>query len=230
MLGGAYFWTRADGLSSADAFTILAIVSIASEPLILILQGVMEWTVGFASLRRIQSFLMLEEAEDSRKEGNPTTNETTTVDHEKPPTSSSPELAIDVQSMGFTSKGGVAVLEDINMALPWGKLAIIYGPVNTGKSTFLKTLIGESPISTGTVAVGTKRIAYCSQDPWMPNQTLRAAVIGIAEFIEERYRQVLFCCALDVDIQQMPNGDQTMTGTGGCNLSGGQNQRLVRIF
>ncbi|TQV91752.1 ABC transporter [Cordyceps javanica] len=228
VLGGAYFWTRAgESLDVVEVFTILAIVAIASEPLILILQVIMDWTVGFSSLTRIQNFLILKDLQDARQEGD------VEVESSEPPTSDkaialteNSAFAVHVTTMGFTSLTQGPILRKVNLQIPWGSLAMIWGPINCGKSTLLRSIIGESPITTGTIKVGTKSIGYCSQRPWMQNQTIRNAVIGICEFVEERYNEVMYCCALDVDISHMPQGDHTVIGTAGCNISGGQKQRL----
>lgn len=228
VLGGAYFWTRRDeSLSTAEVFTILAIVAIASEPLTPFLQGIMEWTVGSTSLSRIQKFLVSTEAEDARQEGDWELQTVGPATDDK--ADAIPKIsifAVQITAMGFTSLMQGPILRNINMHVPWGSLAMIWGPINCGKSTLLKTIVGESEITTGTVKVGTKLIAYCSQQPWVPNQTVRNVVIGVCEFCEERYNEVIYCCALDVDMLHMPQGDQTMTGIAGCNLSGGQKQRL----
>ncbi|KAH8719598.1 ABC transporter gloK [Beauveria bassiana] len=228
VLGGAYFWTRSgESLSAAEVFTILAIVAIVSEPLTPFLQGIMEWTVGSTSLGRIQNFLVSTEAEDARQEGEWQLQTVGPAADDK--SDAVPKVsmfAVQVTVMGFTSLMQGPILRNINMQAPWGSLAIIWGPINCGKSTLLKTIVGESEITTGTVNVGTKLIAYCGQQPWIPNQTVRNVVIGVCDFLEERYNEVIYCCALDMDILHMPQGDQTMTGIAGCNLSGGQKQRL----
>ncbi|KGQ04026.1 ATP-binding cassette sub-family C member 9 [Beauveria bassiana D1-5] len=228
VLGGACFWTRSgESLSAAEVFTILAIVAIASEPLTPCLQSIMEWTVGSTSLGRIHNFLVSTEAEDARQQGDcqlQTVGPATDDKSDAVPKVS--KFAVQITAMGFTSLMQGLILRNINMQVPWGSLAIIWGPINCGKSTLFKTIVGESEITTGTVNVGTKLIAYCGQQPWIPNQTVRNVVIGVCDFLEERYNEVIYCCALDMDILHMPQGDQTMTGIAGCNLSGGQKQRL----
>ena len=44
---------------------------------------------------------------------------------------------------------------------------------------------------------------------------------------EERYKAVIHACALELDLQILPNGDQSMAGERGINLSGGQRQRCA---
>lgn len=44
---------------------------------------------------------------------------------------------------------------------------------------------------------------------------------------EERYQQVLECCALTQDLQLLPAGDMSEIGEKGINLSGGQRHRVA---
>ncbi|KAJ2433533.1 ATP-binding cassette glutathione S-conjugate transporter ycf1, partial [Coemansia sp. RSA 2522] len=47
------------------------------------------------------------------------------------------------------------------------------------------------------------------------------------EYDEKWFNQVSNACALSQDLEQMENGDQTVVGFGGVNLSGGQKTRLA---
>jgi ABC-type transport system involved in cytochrome bd biosynthesis fused ATPase/permease subunit len=48
-------------------------------------------------------------------------------------------------------------------------LTIVVGSVGCGKSTFLKGLLGETPVFGGSVHVETPEIAFCDQSPWIAN-------------------------------------------------------------
>ena len=54
------------------------------------------------------------------------------------------------------------VLSDINFELPEGKLMAVGGPVASGKSSLITTLLGETKIINGEVKLGGK-IAYVPQ-------------------------------------------------------------------
>ena len=47
-----------------------------------------------------------------------------------------------------------------------------------------------------------------------------------SDYDEQLYKKVLFACALDDDLKQLPAGDMTQIGERGINLSGGQKQRV----
>lgn len=231
VLAGAYFWTRkANPLSAAEVFGLLAIVNVASEPFMTLLNSFMLWSGGLASLGRIQKFLCLDEVHDMREAPADLTGKThcSTSEKKVQPSGSRPtHFAVEFDLVAVTSALMGPILTQVSLRIPWGALAILWGPINCGKSTLLKCILGETKLDAGVVKVGTKSIAYCSQETWLQNGTLRGNVIGVLNYVEARYRQVITCCGLDPDIASFPNGDQFMTGTGGCNLSGGQKQRVV---
>lgn len=228
VFAGAYFWTRAeDPMSIAEIFAILAVLAISSNPLMSLFRSMTAWSQGFASILRIQTFLALEDLDDPRGEFPPVeqataTNEASSLARKNP-------FAVELNDVSVTSPTTGPIFRQVTLGIPWGALAIFWGPISCGKSTILKLLLGEAQLNSGTVSVGSKKISYCSQESWIPNETFQQAIVGGLEFIESRYRAVLRACALDVDLMEMPDGDQTKTGSGGCNLSGGQRQRLVSL-
>lgn len=120
-----------------------------------------------------------------------------------------------------------SVLRNATFSLQRGRTAMFTGPVGCGKSTLLSAIAGQRQLSTGSIAVSNRRIAYCTQRPWIRNATIRANIVGANCYNASRYSQVLFICALDTDIQRLSLGDLTICGSEGCKLSGGQKTRLV---
>jgi len=109
-----------------------------------------------------------------------------------------------------------------------GSLIMIVGPVGSGKSTFLKALIGETSVIRGDLRVKSSRIAYCDQTSWITNGTIRENIIAESNFVDEDwYTSVIHACDLDTDLRQLSRGDATVVGSKGSNLSGGQKQRIV---
>ncbi|MBI6628381.1 heme ABC exporter ATP-binding protein CcmA [Pontibaca salina] len=58
------------------------------------------------------------------------------------------------------SRGGVRVLENLNLTLAPGQALILRGPNGIGKTTLLRTLSGLQPPLAGTIAGADDRIAY----------------------------------------------------------------------
>lgn len=79
----------------------------------------------------------------------------------------------------------------------------------------------------GMVKVALKNAAYCSQTPWLLNQTARENIIGTSMYDERRYATVVAACALMEDFKTLPKQDGSLIGTKGITLSGGQKNRIV---
>lgn len=105
-------------------------------------------------------------------------------------------------------------------------LTLVLGPVGCGKSTLLKALLGELSTFEGTIRTNCSGIAFCSQNPWLVNETVHQNIVGGSSFDEQWYRAVLKACALEADLQHWPQGDRTVVGSKGVSVSGGQKQRI----
>jgi ABC-type multidrug transport system fused ATPase/permease subunit len=80
-------------------------------------------------------------------------------------------------------------------------------------------------VAQGRVDVGGS-IAYVPQSPWVQNLSLRDNILFGMPYDEARYKAVIHCCALELDLKILPKGDASMAGERGINLSGGQRQRV----
>ncbi len=123
-------------------------------------------------------------------------------------------------------KEGKIVLENVNLSIPQGTLMMVAGPVASGKSNLLKSVLGDLTIRDGTILTSAVK-AYVPQTPWTALGTVRDNIVFGLPFDEAFYRKVLFACALEPDLKIMPDGDQTWIGERGGNLSGGQKQRIA---
>ena len=134
-------------------------------------------------------------------------------------------------------------LINIDVNFPIGRLSIIAGPTGSGKTSMLMALLGEMRLIEGRVhlpggmssraelpvdpATGlVDCIAYCAQEAWLVNDTVKENIIFASPYDEKRYRAVLKACALERDLQILDAGDQTLVGEKGISLSGGQKQRI----
>lgn len=116
-------------------------------------------------------------------------------------------------------------LSGLNLKVPRGKLVAVVGAVGSGKSSILSGLIGEMKQTGGSVKFGGK-IAYCPQDAFIQNCSLRDNVLFGQSYDESKYWQVLSDSSLIPDCLLLPDGDQTEIGEKGINLSGGQKARV----
>ncbi|EAW12809.1 ATP-dependent bile acid permease [Aspergillus clavatus NRRL 1] len=139
------------------------------------------------------------------------------------------------------------VLRNLNAHFPRHGLSLVCGRTGAGKSLLLATILGESEVLDGQVkrpARETSRgmydisgrtqewiiesvTAYIAQVPWIEAATIRENVLFGLPFDGQRYRKVLYACALVQDLQILDDGDLTEVGPNGVNLSGGQKARIA---
>ncbi|KAK4247619.1 ABC transporter [Corynascus novoguineensis] len=211
-------------LDTARVFTSLSLFALLSEPLASLVMALSAYLGAVGSFVRIQTFLESEERPPATKlEGGEEGSVT-----EKPLIDESASDAISIQSASFGwDAEKEPLLKDITMSVPWRKLTMVVGPVGCGKSTLLLSILGEVPALAGSVRLGTTSIAYCSQDPWHMNGTIREAIVGCEEYDEQWYARVVHACSLRRDFRELPMGDSTKIGSAGIALSGGQSQRIA---
>lgn len=230
IIGGRCWTIWKDGLEPVSVFTAIAFVSFLGDPVNILFNLWPNISALLASFTRIQEFLNLPEVEDPRQLRNFAAR-TSSEDLGKKPANDLIEAAkgrcISLLDVSINSiENGSTVLKNVNLSVSLNTLTFIVGAVGSGKSTLLKAIIGEAMPSSGKIQVLTKDIAYCGQAAWLPNVTIREAIIGLTEFDEERFQTVIRACSLEHDISQMEHGDNSMTGSNGSKLSGGQRQRL----
>lgn len=112
-------------------------------------------------------------------------------------------------------------LDDINVIFPQKGLTIIIGPTGSGKTSLLLSLLGEMKCLKGgsTLRSIYSEVAYVSQNVWLLNATIRENILFGESFDETKYMQVIQCCSLLSDFQNLPGGDSTEVGEAGVNLS-----------
>ncbi|KAF9352484.1 hypothetical protein BGX26_009716 [Mortierella sp. AD094] len=139
--------------------------------------------------------------------------------------SSSPDGNDDQEASVITEDKISFSLKNIDLKIPRGQLVAIVGAVGSGKSSLLNALVGEMRKTGGTMEYG-GTIGYCPQSAWIQNATVKDNILFGLPLNEEKYQRVIKDCALERDIQILPDGDQTEIGERGINLSGGQKQRV----
>ncbi|RYP63702.1 hypothetical protein DL770_009316 [Monosporascus sp. CRB-9-2] len=116
-------------------------------------------------------------------------------------------------------------LQDINLQIGRDELVAVIGSVGSGKTSLLAALAGDMRKTSGQVVFGASR-AFCPQYAWIQNATVRQNILFGKEMDRDWYNQVIQACALQPDLDMLPNGDATEIGERGITISGGQKQRL----
>ena len=124
---------------------------------------------------------------------------------------------------------GAPITHGLNLDVRRSSLAMVIGRVGSGKSTLLKGLIGELPLSAGSMQSIFTESAYCEQQPWLANASIQNNILGYSTMEAKWYETVIKSCALDKDFAALQFGGLTLVGSKGITLSGGQKARVVRL-
>ncbi|KAJ2395778.1 hypothetical protein GGI23_004174, partial [Coemansia sp. RSA 2559] len=145
---------------------------------------------------------------------------------EKENTMSCSEASVVLDNCDFALKKNKPVIKDISFNAKGGELVAVVGKTGSGKSSLLLSICGEVERTKGSGAVFGS-IALLEQSPWIMNDTVRENILFGREYDAAHYERVVEACALRDDIRAWTNGDKTVIGERGINISGGQKARLA---
>jgi ATP-binding cassette subfamily C (CFTR/MRP) protein 1 len=216
-------------LTNGLAFSALTLFSLLDQPLGAIVNGVEESMTVVNCFQRIQMHLTEKERIDYRlKHDSQYSQPDLLMEIETPTENQSARTCAIIRDLSASwSVDTEPVLRDLNLDIPASKITMIVGPVGSGKSSFLRVLLGEIPEFSGTISTSFTHAAYCSQSPWITFGTIQENILGVSSWNQTWYNQVSKLCALQSDFQQLALGDQTKVGVRGSRLSGGQQMRVV---
>jgi ATP-binding cassette, subfamily C (CFTR/MRP), member 1 len=238
-------------LDTARVFTSLSLFALLAEPLGSLIMALVTFTASVGCFTRIQEFLTKDVRIDSRntlrelslddRSGSSKSQSISEKMGLRPQKTKSLILPFKDASLSLSVRDAITVqdgcfgwdpekeplLRSITMSVPKQSFTILVGPVGCGKSTLLKAILGEVPTMGGTVQLSSMRVAYCDQTAWHMNDTIQQSITAFSPFDAKFYTSVIRACALEEDLKQLPRGDQTIIGSKGNALSGGQSQRIV---
>ena len=116
-------------------------------------------------------------------------------------------------------------LSNISLKASGDQLIGITGPVGSGKSCILHSIIKNLRIDLGTVETEGKLIIV-PQEHWVFSGTIRDNILFGQPLETKTYENVLDACSLKADLKKFPKGDLTQIGERGISLSGGQQARV----
>ncbi|XP_073131517.1 ABC transporter C family member 10-like [Henckelia pumila] len=200
-------------LSSSNVFTFVATLRLVQDPVRSIPDVIGVFIQAKVAFSRIVKFLEAPEL-DSKNVRVKSLNTRTTS-----------EISFNSANLSWDENPLKPTLQNISLSVKAGDKIAICGEVGSGKSTLLASVLGEVPITKGTVQVhGT--IAYVSQTAWIRTGSIRENILFGSALDKERYQDALQRCSLVKDLELLPYGDLTEIGERGVNLSGGQKQRI----
>ncbi|TRM65424.1 hypothetical protein BD626DRAFT_454236 [Schizophyllum amplum] len=129
-------------------------------------------------------------------------------------------------------------LRDISVQFPDRKLTLVTGPTASGKTALLMAVLGEMTLLQGRLRLEKNphrvdeyglmhAISYAAQSPWLRHQSIKENILFGYPYDEQRYKDVVDCCALKPDLEMLEDGDATEIGARGVSLSGGQKARVA---
>ena len=142
---------------------------------------------------------------------------------------------LEVQNLSFTYPDGKNVYNGISFTAEPGEIIGVTGPVASGKSTFGRTFLCEYPYEGSIMYNGcelrnaadnerTGIISYLGHDPELFNDSIKNNILlGDNKDVNEYLKAV----CIDKEVEAMEQGADTIIGSGGVRLSGGQAQRIA---
>lgn len=208
-------------LTPETVFPALTLFLLLLGPLLQIPNTITLMVEALVALQRLNEFLSQLETEPA------STEQTQAVQPYIDESLSSPSaLTISVDHASFGWSKEKMLLHDICYSASPGKLHCIVGRVGSGKSLMLLAFLGHMVQEGGQVYMPAS-IAYCSQQPWIMNATVKENILFGHRYDPEYYQKTIDACQLTPDLEILHEGDATQVGEKGVLLSGGQKARLL---
>ncbi|KAF2666079.1 bile acid-transporting ATPase [Microthyrium microscopicum] len=217
------------------AFTALSLFQLLRVPLDQLADMIAHVQESKVSIDRVEEYL-----------NEPETDKSTQLKRQLKDEHGNPLLGFEKANFSWGLKGDKETdafkLIDLDLLFPPDRLSVIVGPTGSGKTSLLMALLGEMTLLTGEVHLPgirsredlsldpetglTESIAYCAQQAWLVNASIKDNIVFASPWNPDRYKDVLVACSLQRDLEILDGGDETLVGEKGVTLSGGQKQRI----
>jgi ATP-binding cassette subfamily B protein len=149
---------------------------------------------------------------------------------------------LELRGLAFShgGEGRGEALRGVSFSVRKGEVLGLAGPTGGGKSTLFSLLTGLYPAPPGTVFLEgvdaatiplpalRRRFAVVSQDPFLfSDSVLENVCFGLERTDPEAARKATGLARFLSEVEEMPNGFDTVVGERGISLSGGQKQRAT---
>jgi ATP-binding cassette, subfamily B, bacterial len=135
-------------------------------------------------------------------------------------------------------------VKDVNLRLTRGSFTVITGRIGSGKTTLLRTLLGLLPHQAGEISWNGQKVedpasffipprsAYTAQVPLLFSESIKENILmGLPEDKVDVQRAIRMA-VMEKDVEDLEHGLDTVIGSKGVKISGGQRQRTAaaRMF
>eukprot|EP00666_Eupelagonemidae_sp_cell4sb_P017826 gene17826-biopygen32250 len=182
-------------LDAKSIFTALSLFNLLRVPLSFLPVVIFSMVESSVALDRVSAFLTAPEVDPKA------------VEQTGPRT----PIAIADAVFGWDSNGPPTLggRAQINITIPCGSLCIIVGRVGSGKSSLLSALLGMIDKRQGRVLMPSGAVAFCPQQAWLANDTVRGNILFGNSFFPGAYEDAIKVCNLKSDLRLLPGGDLT---------------------
>lgn len=120
-------------------------------------------------------------------------------------------------------------LKNLNLKIKKGELVAVIGQSGCGKSSLFLGLTGEliPHEDEDSKFVCNESVSFVSQSPWILNETIKNNILMDKEYNKERFENVVKLSNLKRDFEEMKEGEETIIGSKGSDVSGGQKIRIA---
>ena len=174
------------------------------------------------ALQRIDSVLNLKPLEETEHPGHPK------------------DASVELQNIRFSYDGETDVLKDISLVIPQGQTVAFVGPSGGGKTTLANLIPRFFDPKSGSVRIGGVSVKDIPKEELMNtvsfvfqnSRLIKATVLenvrmGKPDASREEVLDALHNAQCDDILEKLPYGADTVIGTKGVYLSGGEQQRIA---
>lgn len=206
-----FIWFYEKPLSKADIIALLWVTTVfLSRPL-----RQLPWFFTFVfdawtSFKRLEEFISLENTPEVVRSN----------------TSDQPDLLLDVKNMNLNI-GNKQILKNIDLKIGTNEMVALIGPVGSGKSLLIKSLIHETPFTADLFFK--EHTSYLPQEHFIMSANLRDNMnfyYHSPTHHDEKVMRHLEQAQFNFELDRLSDGLETIIGERGVNLSGGQKQRV----
>ena len=156
-----------------------------------------------------------------------------------PAAASTPLRRLDGRGLTYRHGAAGRGIEDVSISLERGAFTVVTGRIGAGKTTLLRTLLGLLTLERGEIWWNGERVddpqtffvpprsAYLPQLPRLFSATLRDNILLGLSLDDARVAEAVRAAAFETDLAGFEHGLDTLVGSKGVRLSGGQLQRAA---